>query len=54
MLCMERLPHNLLSIGTFVAARQLSLKALRLYDQLEISNRVDQLDGISMAVLSVA
>ena len=33
---MERSPHNLLSIGTFAAATQLSLKALRLYDQLAI------------------
>lgn len=33
---MERSPHNLLSIGTFATATQLSLKALRLYDQLAI------------------
>ena len=33
---MERSPHNLLSIGTFAAATKLSLKALRLYDQLAI------------------
>jgi len=33
---MERSRHGLLSIGAFAAATHLSLKALRLYDQLAI------------------
>jgi DNA-binding transcriptional MerR regulator len=33
---MERTRHSLLSIGSFATATQLSLKALRLYDQLGI------------------